>query len=375
MSLGAQGIFHLGGESDTHNIHQHNQIPSHDSLETSESTNSFQTREEKLEEGEKEKANDPKGRAKVTGLEAKTQSSVIPALQTNSEEVADVRSQLSPSMCLPQNNIRSFSTHSVAGIEKKDTSKKSSPHNNDISIETLTEQTPNNFLGIIAATRTGKQHVDYLPYIPNLPNCRPAGRLKPRSVANDWIAIGFDPWSAGREVLRTEFISQVIEGDDLLSPGERQFAANLRERSSFAILDGDVIYQRQENSAVNDGMMAENFELVCRYVRHGKYSELENVINDNDWSLPIDYVDGAGNTLLMISCQNGNKRIAKLCLRRGGTINLQNMNGQTCLHYAFGYGFDDLGNYLILKGADDSIVNADGLTCYEGLSLDDVDAI
>lgn len=41
---------------------------------------------------------------------------------------------------------------------------------------------------------------------------------------------------------------------------------------------------------------------------------------------------------------------------------------QTPLHYAYGYGFESFGEYLISKGADDSITNADGLTCYEGLN-------
>ena len=42
---------------------------------------------------------------------------------------------------------------------------------------------------------------------------------------------------------------------------------------------------------------------------------------------------------------------------------------------AFEYNHPDLGNYLIEKGADAGLVNAQGLTCYEGLSSDAVDAI
>ena len=51
------------------------------------------------------------------------------------------------------------------------------------------------------------------------------------------------------------------------------------------------------------------------------------------------------------------------------------LNGQTVLHYAYSYGFQELAEYLMEKGADDSLVNADGLTCYEGLSLEEVEAI
>ncbi len=91
------------------------------------------------------------------------------------------------------------------------------------------------------------------------------------------------------------------------------------------------------------------------------------MVNQPDWNVPVDYQNEMGNTLLHIVCQNGNKRLAKLCLRRGCDINMQNLTGQTALHFCFGYGYDELGEYLVKKGCDDSIRNADGLTCYEGL--------
>jgi ankyrin repeat protein len=46
----------------------------------------------------------------------------------------------------------------------------------------------------------------------------------------------------------------------------------------------------------------------------------------------------------------------------------QNAAGNTVLHYTVAYGFEDLTRYLITKGAKDDVLNADGLTCYEGLS-------
>lgn len=117
------------------------------------------------------------------------------------------------------------------------------------------------------------------------------------------------------------------------------------------------------------------FEELSSYVRHSKYREIEEVMNSPDFTLPVDFQDESGNTLLLIAAQNGVKRISKLLLRRGGSINKQNMAGQTVLHYAQGYGFMDLFEYFMSKGADDSIKNADGLTCYEGLDLEDVQNI
>ncbi len=120
---------------------------------------------------------------------------------------------------------------------------------------------------------------------------------------------------------------------------------------------------------------AADLEYVMSACRHGKYGELEEALTGPDWTLPIDAKDAAGNTLLQVACQNGNKRIAKLALRRGADINAQNLNGQTVLHYCFAYGFEDLADYLLKKGANDALLNADGLTCYEGLSADTVEKL
>ncbi len=58
----------------------------------------------------------------------------------------------------------------------------------------------------------------------------------------------------------------------------------------------------------------------------------------------------------------------------------QNSRGNTCLHYCYAYKFPDLAEYLLSKGADDSILNLDGMTCYEaevsgGVALAEVDNI
>ena len=47
-----------------------------------------------------------------------------------------------------------------------------------------------------------------------------------------------------------------------------------------------------------------------------------------DWTMPIDYQNELGVTLLHVAAQNGNKRIAKLCLRKGADVNKRNNNGQ-----------------------------------------------
>jgi ankyrin repeat protein len=53
--------------------------------------------------------------------------------------------------------------------------------------------------------------------------------------------------------------------------------------------------------------------------------------------------------MLTYAAQNGNKRIAKICLRRGCKINAQNFRGQTALHYCYSFGYSELGEYLESK--------------------------
>lgn len=118
-----------------------------------------------------------------------------------------------------------------------------------------------------------------------------------------------------------------------------------------------------------------DFQKACSLLRHGKFEELQDLIHQSDWNLSIDHKDDMGNTLLHISAQNGSKRMVKLCLRNGADINAMNKNGQTALHFAFGYGYSELGGYLVLKGADDTVRNTYGLTCYEGLNSESLASI
>jgi hypothetical protein len=113
--------------------------------------------------------------------------------------------------------------------------------------------------------------------------------------------------------------------------------------------------------------------------KHAKFSrfnvcclQLEEALDED---VPVDTTDDHGSTLLMLACQQGNKRIAKFLLRRGAKLNYQNLNGNTCLHYCYEYKLDDLAEYMKSKGADDSLLNSEGLTCYEGLHSKAVDEI
>jgi hypothetical protein len=105
---------------------------------------------------------------------------------------------------------------------------------------------------------------------------------------------------------------------------------------------------------------------VFSLARHNRYDDVADLL---DKGVPVDVQDAFGNTILLIACQNGLKRMAKLALRKGCDINMQNYKGNTALHFCYAYGYgDSLAAYLIDKGADDTIRNADGFLPHEGIA-------
>jgi len=114
-----------------------------------------------------------------------------------------------------------------------------------------------------------------------------------------------------------------------------------------------------------DLQVTKDVEDIFSYARHNRVEDLERLL---DAGIPVNIRDQYGNTILSVACQNGHKRSAKAVLRRGADINARNYRGNTPLHFCFTYGYGDtLGEYLISKGADPTIRNNDGVTCYEGI--------
>jgi len=105
---------------------------------------------------------------------------------------------------------------------------------------------------------------------------------------------------------------------------------------------------------------------VFSLCRHGHEEQLKSALDEVPDNLLLR--DENGNTLLIVACQNNMFSIAKLLVCCGCDPNMQNNRGQTALHYSFTYNFLKIFNFLIQSGADDTILNAEGLTCYEGLS-------
>ncbi|CAN0077649.1 unnamed protein product, partial [Sphacelaria rigidula] len=100
-------------------------------------------------------------------------------------------------------------------------------------------------------------------------------------------------------------------------------------------------------------------EDIFSYARHNRVQDVERML---DQGVPADVRDAHGNTILIVACQNGHKRVLKAALRRGANANATNARGNTALHFCFAFGYgQSLGRYLMDKGADSTMRNRSGL--------------
>jgi hypothetical protein len=94
----------------------------------------------------------------------------------------------------------------------------------------------------------------------------------------------------------------------------------------------DAFYYNDDHLLMSANVTQEQVEETFSFARHGRCENMESLLSQG---VPVDVRDGHGNTLLAISCQNGNKKIAKCLLRRGANINSRNHKGNTPLHFCF----------------------------------------
>ena len=104
------------------------------------------------------------------------------------------------------------------------------------------------------------------------------------------------------------------------------------------------------------------YEIIFSRARHGRLTEVQLALDEG---MGVNSCDNHGNTLLHVACQNGNKKLSKMLLRRHADINATNKNGNTSLHFCFMYAYYGMAEYIMSKGADDTIRNKSNQTAYD----------
>ena len=127
-------------------------------------------------------------------------------------------------------------------------------------------------------------------------------------------------------------------------------------------------WQRRAPSAGGGSDDGRGVHPVFSRVRNNRHGEVEDMLASG--AVDPDIRDNHGNTVLAVATQNNRKRIVKAAVRAGVPLDAQNAQGQTAMHFAYAYGYDELAEYLIRKGANPMVTNVHGLRPDEGLSPD-----
>jgi hypothetical protein len=140
-----------------------------------------------------------------------------------------------------------------------------------------------------------------------------------------------------RNIAREEELSRNLPTDDLLLFGEAK---------EFTSADQLIAKQyNQDKAAITDPKeMAKDQAILA--AKATNIAQMEDALAED---IPINTADDFGNTLLILSAQQGSKRMCKFLLRRGANINIQNLSGNTALHYCYAYTNLELADYLKTK--------------------------
>ena len=105
---------------------------------------------------------------------------------------------------------------------------------------------------------------------------------------------------------------------------------------------------------------------IFSLARHGRVEELRGLLERGDCD--VHDVDEHGNTILLVACQNEQRRVARLAVKHQADVNAANNQGNTGLHFCHMYSGQHesrLALYLLDNGADPFLRNAQGQRCTE----------
>jgi len=161
-----------------------------------------------------------------------------------------------------------------------------------------------------------------------------------------------------RNIKREEDLAKNVPTDDLLLFGNATATTKTDQYVTKQYKEDQNAFVDPKEGAMRKAILA---------AKSNNIAEMEDALEED---ISVNTADTFGNTLLILAAQQGSKRMCKFLLRRGANINMQALSGNTALHYCYAYSQFALGEYLKSKGANDSILNIDKMTCYEGMSSD-----
>ena len=91
-----------------------------------------------------------------------------------------------------------------------------------------------------------------------------------------------------------------------------------RPQTSSSVSVKDLNADLSQNIGEGEDLL----QVLFRKIRHNKVSDVEPIVQAIG---NVDERDEHGNSPLMVACQNGHKRISKLLLDIGASINVQNV--------------------------------------------------
>lgn len=90
-------------------------------------------------------------------------------------------------------------------------------------------------------------------------------------------------------------------------------------------------------------------EIAMDLARAGETNDLTEFV---EHGLPVDQVDGAGNSLLMLAAYHGHADTVSALIGRGADVDLRNGNDQAPVAGALFKGHDEVVRVLVAAGAD-----------------------